>query len=553
MIRILSAVFILLVSNLKAQTQIDSMNIYTFYFEDIKYEIIKEPLSWADAAKIVDERGGIITEINSQTEQDTIFYHLNKAEIDIAETIAADGGGASYVWIGGNDIANEGIWMWDGNYDGLGKQFWEGDKNGTAIDELYNNWGNEPDNFSNQDALGLAITNWAYGIAGEWNDVQTYNKLYSVFEYDNSTFKVKNIGYLHDTYRLVIDGEFLFSYDSIQVIIDSVVNETFYNVTPEDSLLFSSYVASKTAISSVHLKAFRDSIISLSNQFKIEVYSFNNPIMTYATDFEDIPEMDFISQNFTIEKYPGFRNYAIHSLHDYENESDYTITMVTPFIVDSSNSQITYTDVAIVEPGDSGSVFNDEEFNDYVILEGSKEEGEWLPLQQGYDASKYPDWEEAWESSTLYRNLFKRHIIEITETFAPGDTILIRFRLHSNEINSGWGWVIDSLSIQDLALGNIKTINELAEFRLDQNYPNPFNPSTTIKYEIPDQVRNDIIHVQLKVYDILGREVATLINKEQKPGYYEVTWNAANNSSGVYFYTIMTGEFIKTKKMLLLR
>lgn len=125
--------------------------------------------------------------------------------------------------------------------------------------------------------------------------------------------------------------------------------------------------------------------------------------------------------------------------------------------------------------------------------------------------------------------------------------------MHSNEINPGWGWVIDSLSIQDIALGNIKRIKELSGFRLDQNYPNPFNPSTNIKYEIPVQTQNDIVLVQLKVYDILGREVATLVNKEQKPGYYEVVWNAVNNSSGVHFYTIMTCEFIETKKMLLLR
>lgn len=553
MIKILFAFLVLLVSNMKAQTTIDSMNIYTFYYEEVKYEIIKEPLSWTDAAKIVNERGGIISEINSKAEQDTIFYHLNKAEIDITKTVSSDGGGASYVWIGGNDIANEGSWVWDGNFDGLGTQFWEGDRNGTPIDELYSNWGNEPDNFSNQDVLGLAITNWPLGYAGEWNDVQAYNKLYSVFEYDNSTFKVNNIDYLHDAFKLVIDGDYLFSYDSIQVIIDSVVNETFYNVTSEDSLLFSSYVPSKTAITSVHLKAFRDSLISLSNQFKIEVYSFSNPILSYATDFEDIPEKDFITQNFTIEISPGFRNYAIHSLHEYKNESDNTITIVTPFIVDSSNSQITYTDVAIVEPGDSGSVFNDNGFNDYVIVEGSKEEGVWLPLQNGYDVSAYPDWEAAWESPALYRDLFERQIIDITETFASGDTILIRFRLYSNEINVGWGWVFDNLSIQNLALGNIKSGEELSGFRLEQNYPNPFNPSTVIKYSIPTVQSENIRSVQLKIYDVLGREVSTLVNTQQKPGYYEVTWNAENISSGIYFYKLEAGTFTDTKKMILIR
>jgi len=103
-------------------------------------------------------------------------------------------------------------------------------------------------------------------------------------------------------------------------------------------------------------------------------------------------------------------------------------------------------------------------------------------------------------------------------------------------------------------------LNTPLDYELYQNYPNPFNPSTTIKYEIPDQVRNDKIKVethghasvQLKVYDILGREVATLVNKKQKTGYYEVGWNATNQPSGVYFYQLTAGNYSEVKKMILL-
>ena len=85
-------------------------------------------------------------------------------------------------------------------------------------------------------------------------------------------------------------------------------------------------------------------------------------------------------------------------------------------------------------------------------------------------------------------------------------------------------------------------------FELSQNYPNPFNPSTTLKYEIPKES-----YITLKVYDILGREVAILVNEQQKAGYYEVDWNAVNNSSGVYFYKIQAGQFVETKKMVLMK
>jgi hypothetical protein len=88
----------------------------------------------------------------------------------------------------------------------------------------------------------------------------------------------------------------------------------------------------------------------------------------------------------------------------------------------------------------------------------------------------------------------------------------------------------------------------LSDFRLYQNYPNPFNPSTTIKYSIPNAG-----NISLKVYDVLGKEIATLVNEEKSSGNYEVEFNASNLTSGIYFYQLKTGNFIETKKMILLR
>ncbi|PIQ08075.1 MAG: hypothetical protein COW71_13690 [Ignavibacteriales bacterium CG18_big_fil_WC_8_21_14_2_50_31_20] len=95
------------------------------------------------------------------------------------------------------------------------------------------------------------------------------------------------------------------------------------------------------------------------------------------------------------------------------------------------------------------------------------------------------------------------------------------------------------------------------EYILEQNYPNPFNPSTIIKYSIPAVLgeRNDfpIRNTRLVVYDLLGREVATLVNKEQSAGNYEIKFDAKGLSSGTYIYRITSGKFSKSKKMLLLR
>jgi len=98
-------------------------------------------------------------------------------------------------------------------------------------------------------------------------------------------------------------------------------------------------------------------------------------------------------------------------------------------------------------------------------------------------------------------------------------------------------------------LQDVEGENKLpTEYRLEQNYPNPFNPSTIIKFGIPERT-----NVVIKIYDILGSEVITLINQEMDIGWYEVQFNASNYSSGIYIYRMQAGNYISTKKMLLVK
>jgi hypothetical protein len=103
-----------------------------------------------------------------------------------------------------------------------------------------------------------------------------------------------------------------------------------------------------------------------------------------------------------------------------------------------------------------------------------------------------------------------------------------------------------------------------SSFALNQNYPNPFNPSTKIKFEVPDQSavsgRNETRLVTLKVYDVLGNEIATLVNEEKQPGTYEVEFDITSHSgkvrdlpSGIYFYQLQAGNYLETKKMVLIK
>ena len=86
------------------------------------------------------------------------------------------------------------------------------------------------------------------------------------------------------------------------------------------------------------------------------------------------------------------------------------------------------------------------------------------------------------------------------------------------------------------------------EYFLSQNFPNPFNPATTIRYEI-----KELTDVELKVFDILGREVMSLINEEKPAGRYEAKFDAKGLPSGIYFYRLRAGSFVETKKMVLMK
>ncbi len=132
----------------------------------------------------------------------------------------------------------------------------------------------------------------------------------------------------------------------------------------------------------------------------------------------------------------------------------------------------------------------------------------------------------------------------------------------SNPENVQFWYVVLS---KEAAVDETKSHNVLAaepalpkEFALSQNYPNPFNPSTTIKFQLPDKNGLEPVRTVLKIYDILGRLVRTVVDEEMPPGFYTKQWQGLNDqgnriSSGVYFYTLTAGEFRDSKKMLMIK
>jgi hypothetical protein len=131
-----------------------------------------------------------------------------------------------------------------------------------------------------------------------------------------------------------------------------------------------------------------------------------------------------------------------------------------------------------------------------------------------------------------------------------GDSVLCTWRAWSyNGVDSAATQNSLLVTFVRVTVGiNIISSEVPERFNLENNYPNPFNPSTVIKFDV---ARTDAISIT--IYDMLGRQVENLVNEKLQPGKYEVSFNAANYSSGIYYYRMQTKEFVQTKKMLLVK
>ena len=146
---------------------------------------------------------------------------------------------------------------------------------------------------------------------------------------------------------------------------------------------------------------------------------------------------------------------------------------------------------------------------------------------------------------------------EISLTNYVSSQLKIQFQLKTDGGVTRDGWFVDDIGIfiYTIPTDISADADQVYTFSLGQNYPNPFNPATKIKYTIPSSTLsgNEGFLTTLKVYDVLGNEVAVLVNGEQTAGNYEVEFDAAKLSSGIYFYKLVSDSFVETKKMLLMK
>jgi len=151
----------------------------------------------------------------------------------------------------------------------------------------------------------------------------------------------------------------------------------------------------------------------------------------------------------------------------------------------------------------------------------------------------------------------ERFLVDKTNFVCSKDSGITYLESYKSYTTSNW---VKSFTLNKFLRQNTSSVenynsNVPTSFSLSQNYPNPFNPETTIEYSIPANVKGRMAKVTLKVYDLLGREVATLVDEYKQPGSYNSKFSIVNYKlpSGVYFYRLQCGNYVQTKKLVLLK
>ncbi len=329
-------------------------------------------------------------------------------------------------------------------------------------------------------------------------------------------------------------------YDSTQVFVNSELSGTIYDVAVGDA-----------TISIPNIAAGNKAV-------KLVSYTAGNPVFTNSQDFEHLSlktsSVEEHSDNFnnasnlildglSISGFGSNNDFALQSPHNYGLDTELIAIISQPIIVSGTNSIFYYSDIAVVEPADGGTSFGEVAFNDYVVVEATKDGLNWMPIEDGYNASANANWEAAFNgSSEINSALFVDHSIDLTNNYAVGDTLLFRFRLLSNSDTFAWGWVIDDIYIQTEPLG-LEKPSEVSSYKI---YPVPSNGKFTMDYQLIAKSE-----VSLEIMSITGQKIKAYDLGQKTSGNYRFKLENYNLENGVYIFSLRTNSGVISQRVLI--
>jgi Sortilin, neurotensin receptor 3,/FlgD Ig-like domain len=272
---------------------------------------------------------------------------------------------------------------------------------------------------------------------------------------------------------------------------------------------------------------------------------------TFDNDLNDGGDVPFDLEGFAWTTPSGFSNPALHTDHNYVDGGTYVATLLAPIRI-STNSNLSFDEIAMVEPGEPGSVFGYPGFWDYAVVEGTSDGVTWKPVAPGWDVRSDDAWLARYYDGLAGADfMYINRSIPLSDTFSAGEFVMLRWRLDSDVWGNGWGWAVDNIVVT--SAGVTTAGDPPRAVGLDQNYPNPFNPRTNISFNLKTDER-----IKLSVYDVRGRRVRTLVDDHRSAGSYVEEWDGRDESgmqaaSGVYMARLVAGDQVWQRKMTLVR
>jgi hypothetical protein len=329
------------------------------------------------------------------------------------------------------------------------------------------------------------------------------------------------------------------------------LNTNLLNLNGGDTLKYRIYARDAAASPNT-------AVLPENGYFKIGIEDISDVVDSYSTDFSNAYS-DFLNKGFEIRKPVNFTRNGLHTKHPYlspeSNDAsiEYFALLRHPLKFRESGLLIRFSEVVLVEPGETGSVFGSEDFYDYVIIDGSKDFGRtWFAMIDGYDSRYSSSWLTTYNNSIVGQNstaagtesmLQKRTIYyKPSDNISAGDTLLLRFRLFSDPFANGWGWGIEDLKINSL-IDNIESTytDQLAV------YPNPGNGIINLI----DYKSGGIIGRTKKV-SVFNSAGICIINSQIADGTGPLV-NISAYPAGIYIIVLYRDDGIKTFKYSLLK
>ncbi|GAB4004716.1 hypothetical protein GCM10028808_02910 [Spirosoma migulaei] len=291
----------------------------------------------------------------------------------------------------------------------------------------------------------------------------------------------------------------------------------------------------------------------------------------YVNLFNDVTTArDFAGNGFSITTPSSFGDGAIHSEHPYRNGSDFQSQSSNEYVLlapirikaNPDSAFIRFDEIVLVEPGTVGSHPGDANFYDYVVVEGSSNNGQtWKPLLDAYSANTRPEWLTAYTSDLVtgvygernskasgFPSMYRRREIPLLgqgSAFRAGDQILIRFRLVADQFSYGWGWAIDNLLVQALPPVLAEEPIREGSFKL---YPNPISNGVV---RVEAEFIKPITEVGVTVRSLTGQALRNVTLKAVGGKLLSQEFDLSELPTGLYLMQVKAGESILTKKVII--